>query len=246
MLNNILKTCAVFTAVNFCTLGVAGAATVTIETLATSAQETVYGIRTDTVTRSDDLVGALAHVAYVDGTEEDLTFQKVGYNVPSEVVGSGLDLSFVKSNGPIKLLASAAIASLEFFLAPVGSVFDIAGGGQGGGPNDTPGSKRGYFFKIESGNDGLVGNITATYSGIVNLVGNAAYGDLYTTMLIDFSGLEGGGFLGEMVFATDMDTLRYTSDLTPVSAVPLPAGLPLLIAGLGGLGFVGRRRKKAV
>ena len=30
-----------------------------------------------------------------------------------------------------------------------------------------------------------------------------------------------------------------------VSAVPVPAALPLLLAGLGGLGFMGRRRRKA-
>lgn len=29
-----------------------------------------------------------------------------------------------------------------------------------------------------------------------------------------------------------------------ISAVPLPAALPLLVAGLGGLGFIGRRKKK--
>ncbi len=32
---------------------------------------------------------------------------------------------------------------------------------------------------------------------------------------------------------------------TAISPVPLPAALPLLAAGLGGLGFMGRRKKKA-
>jgi hypothetical protein len=30
-----------------------------------------------------------------------------------------------------------------------------------------------------------------------------------------------------------------------VSPVPLPAALPLFVVGLGGLGFIGRRKKKA-
>lgn len=242
MLKDFLKTCAVFSAVNVCAIGAAEAATVTIQTMATSPYQTVYGIREDTTTRGSDLIGALVHAIYADGTEEDLTFEEVGNNVTSKVVGSGFDLSFTLggnlTRGPLRLLASSAIASLEFFLAPVGSVFDIAGGNL----INTPGSKVGFPFQILSGNDGLVGDITATYSGIVNLAGSDAYGDLYTNMLVDFSGLEGGGFLGEMVFRTDLDTLHDTSDLAPV---PLPAGLPLLIAGLGGLGLVGRRRKKA-
>lgn len=33
--------------------------------------------------------------------------------------------------------------------------------------------------------------------------------------------------------------------LDDVSQVPLPAALPLLMVGLGGLGFIGRRKKKA-
>lgn len=39
--------------------------------------------------------------------------------------------------------------------------------------------------------------------------------------------------------------LSYSYDVASVSTVPLPAGLPLLIAGLGAMGLVGRRRKKA-
>jgi hypothetical protein len=40
-------------------------------------------------------------------------------------------------------------------------------------------------------------------------------------------------------------TAAITSVAPPVSAVPLPAGLPLMLAALGGLGMVARRRKAA-
>ena len=41
-----------------------------------------------------------------------------------------------------------------------------------------------------------------------------------------------------------MDDLHYKT-ASSVSAVPVPAGLPLLVSGLGGLGLMGWRRKRA-
>ena len=46
----------------------------------------------------------------------------------------------------------------------------------------------------------------------------------------------------EWVVADGGNTLMGPID-NPVAAVPLPAGLPLLLAGLGGLGLAARRRK---
>jgi Ca2+-binding RTX toxin-like protein len=68
------------------------------------------------------------------------------------------------------------------------------------------------------------GNVTATYSGIVNLVGNPADEDLYTTMLVDFSGLSGGGILGDVNWNSDIDTMRYHGDLVQAGTDAALAG----------------------
>lgn len=60
---------------------------------------------------------------------------------------------------------------------------------------------------------------------------------------VDLSGLAAS----KMFWFTSTDNSNpevYLSTLT-VSTVPVPAALPLLVAGLGGLGFMGRRRRKA-
>jgi hypothetical protein len=219
-------------------LTAASAATVTISTFAGAAYQTVNGIREDTGTRGRDLVGATVHAAYSDGTEEDLTFSEI---LPYVGGVSGIGFNLFLGSMPVTLSASQRLSSLAFDLVPANSLFDISTANDGR-PGDTPTSKRGYPFLIESASPDLSGVIAVTYSGIVNLAGRDAVGDLYTTMLLDFTGLTGGGFLGDMVWRTDMDTLRDAGDLAPV---PLPAGLPLLAVGLAGFGLIGAHRKRS-
>ena len=45
--------------------------------------------------------------------------------------------------------------------------------------------------------------------------------------------------------AAGMNSRRITRDGDPLAVVPTPAALPLLLAGLGALGFAARRRKAA-
>lgn len=239
MKSKFLKACAAFFTMYLMSISAAQAATVNIVTVADNPQETAHGIRASTSTYGSDLAGALVAATYSDGSSEALTWEALSIGVRGAARGADIDL-FMDWAG-FEMTTTRLLTSLSFQLAPASSIFDVSRLNEWEVGN-TPTTGIGFPFEIYAGGDLLQGAITATYSGIVNLAGRVADGDAFTNMLIDFSGLSGGGFLGSMSFRTDMDTLAVAGDLTPV---PLPAGLPLLLAGLGGFGMIYRRRKTA-
>ena len=236
---HLLKIGAVSLSMALTGLGAAQAATVNIFTMNGNAQETQFGIRAETGTNGSDLFGALITATYLDGTSEQVVWERTYRS--SEGIASGADIGLYMRSGPIEIMANRTLTSLLFQLAPASTIFDMRGTLEGR-PGNTPTTKRGVPFSIATGGDLLDGIINVTYSGIVNLAGMAAQGDAFTDMLIDYSGLTGGGFLGTMSINGDMDTLAVAGDLSPV---PLPASLPALAMGLGAMGLFRTRKTPA-
>ncbi len=239
-----LKACVACAMVYLPAVGTAQAATVNIVRVADNPQETVYGIRDNTGTDGVDLDGAIFTATYADGTSEEIVWNALrtfNYSIDGEAAGT--DTYVYMSWDGFEMTTTRLLTSLLIQLAPASSVFDTTFIFDPD-PASTPGSSFGYPFELYSAYSGLQGSITATYSGIVNMAGDVARGDLFTDMLVDFSGLSTGGILGAVSFRSDMDTLRYAGDLTPISPVPLPAGFWLLLAGMGGFVLSGRMARR--
>jgi len=196
---------------------------VNIVTLDIDPSETVYGIRDDTSSRGVDLAGAVIVATYVDGSSETLTWE--AYDPYTLGGAAGTDITMAYGWSAHDLSVTRQLASLEIDLAPASSVFDttdtLDDNPLGG---STQGSSFGYAFEFLGEYEDMGGAVTVTYSGIVNVVGSPAQGDLYRTMFIDFSALSDGGILGDLTWNSDIDTLRYHGDLNPAGTSDAYAG----------------------
>lgn len=113
------------------------------------------------------------------------------------------------------------------------TVFDQTFGNSQG----TPLSSSGRTFNPTAGFKGL--DITATYSDIVSVNPNAALGDLYRTLTVDFTN-QGGLFNGRrLTFWSDTDTVEGLGDPQSIRT-PAP---PALLLALLGVPLLFRRRK---
>lgn len=180
--------------------------TIDIVRLAEDPHESTYTVRADTSSRGVDLEGAQITATYADGTTETLTWHALDPYTAGGASGENIDMFFGYSWH--ELSATKLLTSLQIDLAPASSVFDTTfamDDDPGGG--STPTSKNGFPFKVAPEYEDLSGNITATYTGIVNLSGSEAVGDLYTTMIVDFSNMPDGGLLGDLVWNSDIDTM---------------------------------------
>jgi Ca2+-binding RTX toxin-like protein len=170
--------------------------------------ETVNGLREDTASRGIDLDGARITATYEDGTVEYLTWVADPFTSGS---ASSDNISMFHGFEFHELTAIKRLASLEIDLEPAYSVFDTVPNFDG--DQSTPGSKNGSPFEFTSDTGAVTGDVTVTYSGIVNLADSPAVGDLFTTMFIDFSDFTGGGLLGGVSWTSDVDTMQDADDL---------------------------------
>jgi len=197
--------------------------------------ETTYTIRDDTVTRGVDLEGALITATYADGTIETLTWQALDPFTNGGATSTDIDMFYGFSWH--ELNTTKLLASLQIDLTLGNSVFDTTITGDDdplGG--STPGSGIGFPFELSPEYGVLSDSITVTYSGVVNLVGRPADGDLYTTLLIDFSDLSGGGLLGDLNWDSDIDSWSPNLNLNGTPGPDVLSGEDGndSISGLGG------------
>ena len=204
-----------------------------ISRLQSDPHQSTFGIREDTSSRGVDLAGALITATYVDGSSENLVWVALDPYTFGGATGNDIDMSF--GFDVHELTTTKLLTSLEIDLTPASSVFDTTTAMDDdplGG--STPSSKNGFPFDVAPGFEAITGTISVTYSGIVNLTGSSAVGDLFTTMKIDFSGLSAGGILGDLNWNSDIDTMAVSGDLVP-KPLPLKGG-PLgdSLVGAGG------------
>ncbi|MDP5361979.1 MAG: hypothetical protein NWP79_07540 [Paracoccaceae bacterium] len=234
--------------------GASQAATINVLREANNPHQSAYGMHANTGVEGSALDGAQISATFADGTTETLTWmanptlytENAGtenevsyYGIDGSAVGERINF-FMDWQG-FEMTTSSLLSSISINVAPANVVFDTTTNldtDPNGG--STIGSSYGFQFELYSEFVDLPGAINVAYSGIVNLAGALAVGDLFTTMTVDFSALATGGVLGSLNFLSDLDSMAVANDLTPV---PLPASLALLLVGLLGMGLVGSRNK---
>jgi len=209
---------------------------VNIETTTGVAYETVHAIGS-TATVGNDLAGMRVTASYGDGSSETLTWEARNIYTLGGTSGRGVEIEMGWQG--FEVSASQLMTGLLFEADLGNAVFDMTWAGHGQ-PGDTPTTGRGVPFEFLNNSDAhLEGTVTAAYSNAIHIVGSEAVGDIYTDMFVDFSALTGGGLMGDVFFRTDLDSLAVAGDLNP-SVVPLPATLPLMLAGAADAGGLGR------
>ena len=187
---------------------------------------------TSNITPAPSLAGSIVTATFVDSTSQQFVWQDLGGNLGG-VVGALFDLT-VDSNDVFQnpwtfTNFGTDVVALDLQLAPSQTVFDLDNGG-------TPGSGgAGQEFELLAGTDVPLASITATYSDIVALAGNAPVGDIYARLTIDFSQAIQAN--ESVVFRNDLD-----STTSEVIQVPEPCSTSAMMLAFGGLMLLRKRK----
>lgn len=185
-----------------------------------------------------DLMAGMSLTAYFsNNTSETVTWLDLG-GLSGGATGTGWSLFETGDTWDQNWTLTSTGAQIDrlFIDGGVGdTVFDTYFGGVTG----TTGSALGKNFSVTGGLGAY--DITATYRDAVALTGNAAVGDLFRYLDIDFTTSAFGSGTTTLTFITDTDNLKFGGD---IAAVPEPSTYILLGSGLMGLAWVRRRFKK--
>jgi PEP-CTERM motif len=130
--------------------------------------------------------------------------------------------------------SSNPVNSIKFAGAPGRTVFDAISAQDEG----TPGSATGSPILVVGWNSFPgPGSVTGIYSNLVSITGQAPVGDLYEQLTINFS----GGLTGTLDFKADTDNSPFG---VPITAVPEPGTIGMMLAGLAGVSLLVRRRQR--
>lgn len=208
------------------------------------------GVRENTGTYRQDLIGMDMTAVYTDGTVETWDWIQLGqYNFGTDHVSEDLTIDFQTSFDPItssfsrfRMDVMKRLASFTVDLTGANAIWD-AGEYADSDERNSPTTKIGREFDILVGNDdSLPGTIAASYSDRVQIGDHLTGEDAFTRLVLDFSGLQDGGFLGDFAWRADTDILAADGALAPVvPAVPLPAGGLLLLTAFGAFSLMRRK-----
>lgn len=231
-----MKKCLMFLAAMAFVMGVSSANALTVNYV-DGVVQTTSGL-TGYSTYDQDMYGMNVSVTWGTGITTNYSWQDQGGGV-SGISQDGISISLDGDSwsSSWSLDGDSTIDSVTFDAGTGDAVFDVVTGDYG-----TVGSANGWAFGYgDSATYGSSGfDITATYSGAVQLNGAAPVGDLYRYLTIDFT--QGMFYQNDFLnFRADTDSLLYTGDINPV-----PEPSTILLMGVGLLGLVGYSRKRLI
>jgi hypothetical protein len=186
-------------------------------------------------TLGDGMVGMRVTGYFADTTSEVLAWAATGAGAGGVSGGFSVAVSGDTFSADWVVSTRKTLTGLLFEGQPGDTLFDRSLPAPG-----TAGSANGADFTYVG--DQLDGSIRVLYSRPLAVLPAPSLGDTWVNMLVELSGLDGGGLgAGQTLrFVQDTDNVALPGDIRPV---PVPGALPLLGTALAGLCLLRWRRR---